>query len=259
MSWLARARIARMSDPAGGTLSVTASTYPPTDVSARYASIRITGVVQAPGLPATAVQHTGTAPVAKWPSPGADLPVTVDRARPDHLVVDWDQLPSARDTALAAAEAEAAQLRTGLNPASLAEAIEQTTPGHAPAWSARLASGLPPAPGPRLAQPLASPAGREPAPATDGDPRPTLPPSTATEPVTGQILAVHDVPVPAAFAPPGGVADLTVAVPVPAGGEQTVICRVSFPTPAARAAAAPGATAPFLIDPGHPATIVYRM
>jgi hypothetical protein len=57
--------------------------------------------------------------------------------------------------------------------------------------------------------------------------------------------------------PPGGVADLTVAVPT--GGEQgelTVTCRASFPTPAQRAAVAvPGATARFLIDPANPTVI----
>ena len=77
--------------------------------------------------------------------------------------------------------------------------------------------------------------------------------------MTGRIVAVRAVPVPAGFAPPGGVADLTVAISVPAGdeqGEQTVTCRASFPTPAQRAAVAvPGATAQFLIDPANPTVI----
>ena len=69
------------------------------------------------------------------------------------------------------------------------------------------------------------------------------------------ILAVRDIPVPAGFAPPGGVADLTVAIPAPAhgeqpAGEQIVTCRAAFPTPAQRASiAVPGAAAQFLIDP----------
>jgi hypothetical protein len=157
MNWLARARIARMADPADGTLSVTAASYPPTDVSAAYASIRVTGVVQAPGLDATAVEHAGTAPVAKWPQPGVDLPVAVDRARPRDLVIRWDELPSARDTALAAAGAEAAQRRTGLDPAVFAEAIDQTTPGRAPAWTPALSSDLP---APSRPQPPCVPAAR---------------------------------------------------------------------------------------------------
>jgi hypothetical protein len=87
VSWLARREaerhIARMTDPVAGTLRVTSASYPPTGVNATYSNYHLAGVVQAAGLAPTAVEHSGLARVAKWPQPGSDLPVTVDRVRPD--------------------------------------------------------------------------------------------------------------------------------------------------------------------------------
>jgi hypothetical protein len=260
MSWLGRnlaeRQVARMTDPAAGTLRVTVASYPPAGVNAMYSNYRITGVVSAPGLEPTAVEHSGVARVAKWPQTGEDLPVTVDRARPDRLVINWDQLATQHDSAMAEAQAEAIRMRTGLDVAVLGEAIDQTAAGgNAPGWVGRLVSDAGPRPGATSGGPGPAPAS---GPPTAGPVRHELPPSTATAEVTGRVLAVRRVGVPAALAPAGGVVDLTVALPGPAG-ERTAICRASFATPAERErVAAVGATVPLLVDPGDPAIVTLR-
>jgi hypothetical protein len=214
-----------MTDPQVGTLRVTSASYPPTGVSARYSNYRLAGVVQAERLPPTAVEHAGIAAVAKWPQPGTDLPVTVDRVLPDRIVIHWDQIPRSGDVALAAAQAEATRMRTGLDPAVLAEAVAQAAAGNSPDWVA------PP----------------------PGSPRDELPPSTATIGVTGRVAAASMVGVPAALAPGGGVVDLTVAVRGPNGAERNEVCRASFDTVAERdRAATVGAVVRLLIDPDNP-------
>lgn len=50
-------------------------------------------VVQAPRLAATSIRHRDPwTPVAKWPTPGASLPVLVDPTDPRHLHVCWDDV-----------------------------------------------------------------------------------------------------------------------------------------------------------------------
>ncbi len=258
MSWLGRIRadrqIARMTDPAAGTLHVTSATYPPAGESVMYSNYHLAGVVQAPGLKPTAVEHSGIARVAKWPQPGSDLPVSVDRARPDRLVIHWEQLLTSRDAALAAAQAEANQMRTGLDPAVLADAVKQTAAGTAPDWVADLASGGDPA---RRAAPAPPAAPPPPPPAAPSGPlRHELPPSTATVAATGRVVALREVGVPAALVPAGGVVDMTVAISEPSGGERTAVCRASFATPEERSrVAAVGAIVGLLVDPDDPDVI----
>jgi hypothetical protein len=70
-------------------------------------------VVTAPGVDAVAVTHKGIASTAKWPSPGDELPATVDRSKPEHLVIKWDQLRTGREQAVDQAQALAEQMRSG--------------------------------------------------------------------------------------------------------------------------------------------------
>lgn len=50
-------------------------------------------VVQAPRLAATSIRHRDPwTPVAKWPTPGASLPVLVDPTDPRHLHICWDDV-----------------------------------------------------------------------------------------------------------------------------------------------------------------------
>ncbi|HEX6390939.1 MAG TPA: SHOCT domain-containing protein [Solirubrobacteraceae bacterium] len=98
-----------MKDPARGTLQVTASTYPPD--SATSGNFSINGIVSADGLAPTAIEHAGIARVKKWPHSGQTLPVTVDRADPTRIQIEWDEVPDSWDTARQNAEALAEAMR----------------------------------------------------------------------------------------------------------------------------------------------------
>jgi len=254
---LAERQIAGMTDPVSGTLRVSTATYPPSGVNARYSNYRITGVISGRGLPPTAVEHAGIARVAKWPESGDDLPVTVDRARPDRLVIHWDQILTGHDSGQAAAQAAAVRMRTGLDLGVLEEAVQQTAAdGRAPTWISEVTGAAQPGADPAGAGAVAPAGAVGPAP---GPARHELPPSTATIPVSGRVLAVREVGVPAALAPAGGVVDLTVAMPDPAAGERTAVCRASFATLADRdRVAAVGATVELLVDAGDPRIVSLR-
>ena len=101
----------RMKDPVEGVVRVVGINYPdPTATSQNY---RMECVVTAPGVDAVAVTHKGIASTSKWPSPGDELPATVDRSNPDHFVIKWDQLRTGREEASDQAQALAAQMRAG--------------------------------------------------------------------------------------------------------------------------------------------------
>jgi hypothetical protein len=100
-----------MKDPVRGTLQVTASTYPPD--GATSANFSINGIVSADGIPPTAVEHAGIARTKKWPHGGQTLPVTVDRADPSRLQIEWDEVPDSWDTARQSAQAMAEAMRGG--------------------------------------------------------------------------------------------------------------------------------------------------
>ena len=68
-------------------------------------------IVQADGVPATAVEMTQIVHNQKWPSPGMTLPVTVDRANPQKVKVEWDELQDSRDRGRQSAEDMAAAMR----------------------------------------------------------------------------------------------------------------------------------------------------
>lgn len=68
-------------------------------------------VVQAPGVPATSVEHRAIVRTKRWPSPGMVLPVDLDPADPARLRIAWDEVPETRPRAVQSAEALAAALR----------------------------------------------------------------------------------------------------------------------------------------------------
>jgi hypothetical protein len=98
-----------MRDPIQGRLLVTgvnrASMY------ASYSNCALSGVVSGEGLEPTAVEHRCTAPTRKWPRPGGELPVVVDRAEPSRLSVQWDGLPTHNEIAAEMTQRLAAQMR----------------------------------------------------------------------------------------------------------------------------------------------------
>ena len=101
----------RMSQPVSGTLLVTGISMP--TESAIYHSARLTGVVSAEGVPATAVTHGGLIRTSKWPRPGQNLPVIVDRANPTSFAIEWDKVEDNAASALGQAEAIAEAMRRG--------------------------------------------------------------------------------------------------------------------------------------------------
>lgn len=104
----------QMKDPVDGTLQVIGVSMPdPTATSANY---RMDAVVTAPGIEPTPIVHHGMCSVSKWPSPGQTLPVTVDRAKPERLVIKWDQIQTGRKQAQDLAQQVAMQMRTGMAP-----------------------------------------------------------------------------------------------------------------------------------------------
>jgi hypothetical protein len=104
----------KMKDGAEGTLKVVGITMPdPTSTQCNY---RLEGVVSAQGMEPTAIVHHGLTSVSHWPSSGDVLPVTVDRAKPDHIVIHWGQVPKGMDQAHTAAEQLAEQMRSGVAP-----------------------------------------------------------------------------------------------------------------------------------------------
>ncbi len=84
-----------MEDPVPGTAKVlTCSEYRgehPTQSCGMYV------VVQAAGVPATAVEHSEIVHSRHWPAPGMTLPVTLDRGDPQRLRIEWDDVPSSPD------------------------------------------------------------------------------------------------------------------------------------------------------------------
>ena len=133
----------RMKDPVEGTLTVVGISAPdPTATSANY---RLDGVVSAEGLPPTAVVHHGMASVAKWPSGGDTLPVTVDRAKPERLTIHWERLATGHQQNRTAAQALAEQMRSGV-----------TSPADASAGAVAAQTEWSPAGAPSAAPPVVS-------------------------------------------------------------------------------------------------------
>jgi hypothetical protein len=101
----------RMSDPVAGTLLVTLC--PPPE-SRSYSAIVI-GVVSGPGIAPQAVEHHCTVSAKRCPYPEQEVPVTVDRADPTRIVIEWGQVPVRQPLAAARATAEelAEQARRG--------------------------------------------------------------------------------------------------------------------------------------------------
>jgi hypothetical protein len=100
-----------MKDPVAGTAQVVSATRPSGDSS--WENVRMTLTVRGDGVPPTAVEHRCMCRADRWPSPGDVLPITIDRAKPKRLKVEWGEVESGRARAWEAAEAAAAAERGG--------------------------------------------------------------------------------------------------------------------------------------------------
>jgi hypothetical protein len=105
------AKSRRMSDSVRGTLRVTACTT--CDRGTTSGNYDLDGVVSADGVLPTAVSHSGIAKASKWPCPGDELPVTVDRADPTSLQIEWDEVQTGDERGAAPAALQAATMRGG--------------------------------------------------------------------------------------------------------------------------------------------------
>ena len=106
----------RISDPVEGTYRLVACSS--SSGGAMFENCSMDGVVSAPGIAPTAVHHVSLlTPTAKWPQPGQELPVMIERTAPDRLKIRWDRIPSTAETARLLAEQQAqhaaASMRAG--------------------------------------------------------------------------------------------------------------------------------------------------
>ena len=101
----------RMKDPVRGTAQVVACSRMTQAAVASNCVMNL--VVSADGLPATPVEHEAIVRQDRWPHGGQVLPVTVDRADPTRLKVEWDEVRSHEDRIAEQAEALAAQMNGG--------------------------------------------------------------------------------------------------------------------------------------------------
>lgn len=106
----------RMKDPVDGIAQVVSSSHPPD--GAVWQSCRLQLVIQASGMEATAVEDTVNVRTSKWPQPGAQLPVRVDRANPQKFKILWDEVETGRDQARRQAQAIADSANQGGGTAS---------------------------------------------------------------------------------------------------------------------------------------------
>jgi hypothetical protein len=103
-----------MEDPVRGTAYVVSASMP--DPTATTENYQMTLVVQADGVPATTVQHSGMASTGKWPQPGETLPVTIDRKDPTRVKIEWDEMKTSQQQGIDQAQQMADMLRKA-NPA----------------------------------------------------------------------------------------------------------------------------------------------
>jgi hypothetical protein len=84
-------------------------------------NLKMTLVVQADGLPATQVDHECLCHHSRWPSPGQTLPVTVDRADPSRLKVEWDEVRTHEDRL----QEQAAEMAAAMNAGGAGDLVDQ--------------------------------------------------------------------------------------------------------------------------------------
>jgi hypothetical protein len=98
-----------MRDPVRGTAQVVAASMNRGRGILQMCTVQL--VVQAKGVQPTAVSYQGLVHRDRWPMPGMVLPVTVDRADPQHVDIEWDEMESSKDRSRQSAENLAAMMR----------------------------------------------------------------------------------------------------------------------------------------------------
>jgi len=269
-----------MRDPAAGTLRLTSCSYPP-ESSAR-SSCQLTGMLTVPGMAPAAVEHSGPAPAHKWPQPGQEVPVRVDRADPRRLVILWDEVPANRAAGRRQVQEQARLLAEQMKPGqaaarpgrqSQATGDPSTPPPGVqgsgnPGEAADQAAGTPGAQTTRAGAALGPPQTM-----MTGIPQPGMPGGLAPDQgaamllnsgglrrATATVLAVDDVTSPATPGAAAGVVDLSLEVSDPPGPSYPAVIRVGFGTPQRRALiASVGSVLPVLVDPVEKGRVVIEV
>jgi hypothetical protein len=100
----------KLGDPVRASARVVSSSRPPHN--ARYSPLQMDLVVQADGVPPTAVQFKQRAArCAKFPVPGQVIPVEIERSDPTKVKVLWDEVPSRGELGQQQSQAIAAAMR----------------------------------------------------------------------------------------------------------------------------------------------------
>ncbi len=113
----------RMKDPVRGTAQVVACSRMTQAAVAQNCAMSL--VVSADGLPATAVEHDAIVRQDRWPHGGQVLPVTVDRADPTRLRIEWDEVRTHEDRIAEQAESLAASMNRGAGASAGNDLVEQ--------------------------------------------------------------------------------------------------------------------------------------
>ncbi|MEO5919823.1 MAG: hypothetical protein ABIQ01_01635 [Pseudolysinimonas sp.] len=100
---------ARVDDGVRGTAQVIAASgyYG----RALYQNCHLELVVEAPGIPATAVSLNAVVHRQHWPQPGTLLPALIEKSNPQEVEILWDETVDSRSAARAEAERIAAERR----------------------------------------------------------------------------------------------------------------------------------------------------
>lgn len=89
-SWLEKITRDPMADAVAGRARVTAA--PPPVARGRYQECAVELVVEADGIPETAVAMAVVFPRSVWPRVGDVLPARISRSNPQAVEVDWERL-----------------------------------------------------------------------------------------------------------------------------------------------------------------------
>jgi hypothetical protein len=266
-----------MRDPVRGVFRVTG--FYDKHPSSNPPGTRVTGVISAPGMPATPAEHK-VDERGRWAS-HQELPVLVDRSDPSRFAILWSEVQNVswRDSEMSSAQAMADQLNTaqpGFQPY-----VEQTAfpgpPGYQPGVPSYpgqpqvqiSVSSLPPDAAASVqaavAQALATAGlGQQqvfgaPARPVPGMPGGGLTPEQAAQIVGGGggerasavvIDARQIANPPGTPGAPAGMVDITLEIRRADGSRYTTVTRVGFSTPERRArVTAPGTQLSVFIDP----------
>lgn len=235
-----------MSDPVPGTFRVLrAATL---DIDNGYHRIRMSGVVEAEGVPSRpAVLTRNFDAEDDLPAGGSSFPATVDRARPEVFEVHWAP-PAESMTALMARRARderaARAARLGLDPAAVPR--EETEPQGFRDALGRAAQAA-------MGDPERLPDGRTPVSVAEAERL-----YREGEPATAVITAIDYLKLPARALPAKGasIADVALDIRRADGTTYSALARFGFRTPARRAQIGfAGAEVPVRIDPADPTRV----